>query len=213
MQPYQLSVTELLNSMREKQLSPLELMRSYQQRIRDVNPSVNAFAFQFPEQALAQAKAAEQLYQRGDYQPLSGLAAAIKDETYIKGQITTNGSYCLADAVATTTDPVPQALMDNGAIVHGRTTTPECSTAAVTWSDIWGVSRNPWNTAITCGVHQAGRQSRWPRAWQVLPMAPILADRCVFLRLFVVCLVTNHPMARSLRLRLLISIPIAITVC
>jgi Asp-tRNA(Asn)/Glu-tRNA(Gln) amidotransferase A subunit family amidase len=155
-QPYQLSVTELLNSMREKQLSPLELMHSYQQRIREVNPSVNAFAFQFPEQALTQARAAEQLYQRGDYLPLSGLAAAIKDETYIKGQITTNGSYCLADAVATTTDPVPQALMDNGAIVHGRTTTPECSTAAVTWSDIWGVSRNPWNTSITCGGSSGG---------------------------------------------------------
>ncbi|WP_088330063.1 amidase [Lacimicrobium sp. SS2-24] len=156
MQPYQLSVIELLNRMRDKKLSPSELMQSYHQRIKQVNPAVNAFAFQFPEQALEQAKQADALYQQGQYQPLSGLAVAIKDETYIQGQITTNGSHCLANAVATSTDPVPQALMRHGAIVHGRTTTPECSTAAVTWSDIWGISRNPWNTDITCGGSSGG---------------------------------------------------------
>ncbi|GAB3020579.1 amidase [Bowmanella dokdonensis] len=156
MQPYQLSATQLLEMMRQRELSPVELMQSYQQRINQVNDKVNAFAFEFPQQALAAARQAEQDYISGHARRLSGLAVAIKDETYIAGQITTNGSLCLKDAVAQSTDPAPAALMAEGAIVHGRTTTPECSTAAVTWSRIWGVSRNPWNLALTCGGSSGG---------------------------------------------------------
>jgi Asp-tRNA(Asn)/Glu-tRNA(Gln) amidotransferase A subunit family amidase len=88
--------------------------------------------------------------------PLDGLAVAIKDESYIANQVTTNGSLLLQHNRVTTTDPVPQRLLDQGAYIHARTTTPEFSTAGVTWSRLWGVTRNPWNTAITCGGSSGG---------------------------------------------------------
>ncbi|MBU1310936.1 MAG: amidase [Gammaproteobacteria bacterium] len=156
MSPLYLPLTEQLRQFNSGQLSPVTLMQQSLQRIARHNPALNAFNFVFADTALAQAEQAAMAYQQGSAGPLSGLPLAIKDETYIKGQITTNGSRCLADFVAKETDPAAQRLLDAGAIVLGRTTTPEFSTSAVTWSDLWGVSRNPWNADITCGGSSGG---------------------------------------------------------
>ncbi|MDP4537835.1 amidase [Alkalimonas collagenimarina] len=151
-----LAVTETLKRFRDHSLSPVELMQAYQQRITALDPTLNAFTSQFTDDAMLQANQAQQSWLLNDAKPLSGLAVAIKDETFIEGQITTNGSRLLTEAMATTTDPVPARLLQAGAIVHGRTTTPEFSTAGVTWSELWGVSRNPWNPAISCGGSSGG---------------------------------------------------------
>ncbi|SNY56625.1 Asp-tRNAAsn/Glu-tRNAGln amidotransferase A subunit [Arsukibacterium tuosuense] len=156
MSPIYLPLTEQLRQFASGQLSPLTLMQQSLQRVERHNPALNAFNFLFADTALAQAEQAGQAYQQGTAGKLCGLPLAIKDETYIKGQITTNGSRCLADFVAKDTDPPAQRLLDAGAIILGRTTTPEFSTSAVTWSDLWGVSRNPWNPAITCGGSSGG---------------------------------------------------------
>ncbi|WP_162558442.1 amidase [Saliniradius amylolyticus] len=151
-----LSATELVELYRRKEASPVEVMTDYIQQYNKVNPSLNAFSFTFFEQALAKASKAEQAYASGQAGALEGLAIAIKDETYIEGQETTNGSRLLQGDVATSTDPVAERLIAAGGIVHGRTTTPEFSTAAVTWSDLWGVSRSPWNPEVTCGGSSGG---------------------------------------------------------
>ncbi|MCC5827711.1 amidase [Alkalimonas sp.] len=151
-----LAVTEILQQFRQGSLTPVELMHAYQQRIRQLDPKLNAFTSQFQQDALSKAEKATARWPQSQARPLEGLAVAIKDETYIEGQITTNGSRLLTEAMATSTDPVPARLLQAGAIVHGRTTTPEFSTAGVTWSELWGVSRNPWNPAISCGGSSGG---------------------------------------------------------
>lgn len=150
------SATELLTAFRLGNLSPVEVLEAQIARREAVNGEVNAIAFTFDEQALAAARKAEQAYARGHARALEGLTCAIKDETYIAGQVTTNGSLLLRDAVATATDPVPERLLAAGAIVHQRTCTPEFSVASYTWSRLWGVTRNPWNSQYTPGGSTGG---------------------------------------------------------
>ena len=125
-------------------------------RAEEVEPTVNAFTDTFFEEALAAADAAADAYATGTNRPLEGLALAVKDEVHIEGQRVTEGSLLFADQVATGTDPFAQRLIDAGAIVHARTTTPEFSMAAVTWSLLHGVTRNPWNPDLTCGGSSGG---------------------------------------------------------
>lgn len=151
-----LSATALLESFRSLQLKPSDVVASYKEQYEHVNGQVNAFSFTFFEEAQAQAKLADEAYQNEHFSALTGLAIAIKDETYIEGQITTNGSELLKDAVAQSTDPVARRLLQHGSIIHGRTCTPEFSVSSTTWSKLHGVSRNPWNTDITCGGSSGG---------------------------------------------------------
>ncbi|AFU98732.1 amidase [Simiduia agarivorans] len=151
-----LSAHEALRQFADRSLSPVELMQALIARADEVEPAINASAFRFYEQALEQAKAAERAWAEGRARPLEGLAIAIKDETYIEGQVTTNGSRLMQDNVADVTDPVPERLLAAGGIVHARSTAPEFSSAGFTWSDLWGVTRNPWNTAITVGGSSGG---------------------------------------------------------
>ena len=148
--------SELLGAFRRGELSPLEVLDAQIARREAVNGELNALAFTFDEEARAAAREAERAYARGTARPLEGLTCAIKDESFIAGQVTTNGSLLLREAVATTTDPVPQRLLAAGAIVHQRTCTPEFSVASYTWSRLWGVTRNPWNPQYTPGGSTGG---------------------------------------------------------
>ena len=147
---------ELLTAFRNCELSPVEVLEAQIARREAVNDEVNALAFTFDDEALAAAKVAEHAYAHGRARPLEGLSCAIKDETYIEGQVTTNGSLLLRDAIATSTDPAAERLIAAGAIIHQRTCTPEFSVAAYTWSRLWGVTRNPWATAFTPGGSTGG---------------------------------------------------------
>ncbi|WP_221932903.1 amidase [Thalassotalea sp. PS06] len=150
------SATQLLSMFRDKTLSPVEVLTSYQQQIAKVNHKVNAFTSTDFDDAEKNAKQAEDTYANGLWAPLSGLQLAIKDETYILGQPMTNGSVLLKDNISTTTDPAAERLLAANASIIGRTTTPEFSASSVTWSHLWGVSRNPWNLDITCGGSSGG---------------------------------------------------------
>src|SRR4029077_14898556 len=117
-----------------------------------------AFAEKRYEEALEQARAAEARYAVGGQPPrdLEGLPVAVKEEAPIKGQKNTFGCLPLRDAVADHTAVFVQRILDSGGIVHARTTTPEFSCAPVTWSKLWGVTRNPWNTAFSPGGSSGG---------------------------------------------------------
>ncbi len=151
-----LSLTDVLRAFRQKSLSPVALWSAQRRQMERWQPHVNALTARFDDATQHAVDAAEHAYARGEARALEGVAVAIKDESYVAGQITTNGSLCLRDHVATSTDPVPQRLLDHGAIIAARTTTPEFSAAGFTWSRLWGVSRNPWNPAITCGGSSGG---------------------------------------------------------
>ena len=151
-----LSAVDAVGLFRRGVLSPRELMEAVIARADEVEPVVNAFTDTFFDEALQAAGVAADAYARGTNRPLEGLALAVKDEVHVEGQRATEGSLLFADQVATGTDPFAQRLIDAGAIVHARTTTPEFSMAAVTWSHLHGVTRNPWNPDLTCGGSSGG---------------------------------------------------------
>jgi Asp-tRNA(Asn)/Glu-tRNA(Gln) amidotransferase A subunit family amidase len=154
-----LPAAEALRLFRARELSPVELISAVIERAEAVEPVINAFAETFYEQALDQARAAEARYAgRGDGPPrsLDGLPVAVKEEAEIAGQHNTLGSLPLRDVVAEETAAFVQRIIDAGGIVHARTTTPEFSCAPVTWSRLWGVTRNPWHTGYSPGGSSGG---------------------------------------------------------
>jgi aspartyl-tRNA(Asn)/glutamyl-tRNA(Gln) amidotransferase subunit A len=152
-----LSATEALRQFRARNLSPVELMQAVIDRAGKVEPAINAFADTHYEEAIAQARAAEARYRPGgDPRPLEGLPVAVKEEAPIKGHKNTLASIPLRDVIADHTAVFVQRIIDAGGIVHARSTTPEFSCAPVTWSKLFGVTRNPWNTAFSPGGSSGG---------------------------------------------------------
>jgi len=151
-----LSATEAIARFEARTLSPVDLLRAVIDRAEKIEPTINAFTETFFEQALGQAQEAEDRYARGEARALEGLPLAVKDEAAIEGQRTTHGSLLMQDHVDTSTSPSVERLLDAGAIVHARTTCPEFACTTVTHSRLWGVSRNPWNTAFTPGGSSGG---------------------------------------------------------
>ncbi len=152
-----LSATDALAKFRSKELSPVELLQAVIARAEAVEPAINAFAEPRFDEALKAASAAEARYAAGEPAgPLDGLPVAVKEEAPIAGHRNTLGSVPLRDVVATETAAFVQRIIDAGGIVHARTTTPEFSSAPVTWTKLWGVTRNPWNTAFSPGGSSGG---------------------------------------------------------
>ena len=152
-----LSATDALAKFRSKELSPVELLQAVIARAEVVEPAINAFAESRFDEAMEAAKAAEARYADGvPLGPLDGLPVAVKEEAPIAGQRNTLGSVPLKDNVATETAAFVTRILGAGAIVHARTATPEFSSAPVTWTKLWGVTRNPWNTAFSPGGSSGG---------------------------------------------------------
>ena len=120
------------------------------------NPHINAFTECYFDNALAQAKAAEARYQNGTQRPLEGIPLAVKDEFRLQGTKRTSSSLVYQDRVDDETDVIIQRLLDAGAIVHAKTTTPEFCLLGSCHSRLWGVTRNPWNLDITPGGSSGG---------------------------------------------------------
>jgi amidase len=151
-----LSANEALERFRSKTLSPVELMEAVIARAEEVEPKVNAFTFKYYDEAMEAAKEAEAKYSRGEARPLEGIPTAIKDESEIAGLPTSNASFLMEGYVPETTSFTVERLLEAGIIVHARTATPEFSIAGVTWSEMWGVTRNPWSLEYTPGGSSGG---------------------------------------------------------
>ena len=153
-----LSATDARRMFRDRKLSPVELLQALIEQAEKVEPSVNAFAERRFDEALEKARAAESAYMKKDATPraLEGIPVAVKEEAPIKGQKNTLGSLALKDYVADHTAVFVDRILDAGGIVHARTTTPEFSCTAVTWTKLWGVTRNPWNLDFAPGGSSGG---------------------------------------------------------
>ena len=153
-----LNAAEALDLFKRRQLSPVELMQALIDRAAITEPGINALCAQFPDEALAKAKKAEDRYMQsnGRLRPLEGLPLAVKDDTPVKGRRTTMGSLICKDQIDEQTNPSVERLLRAGAILHARTTCPEFCWAWVCYSRIHGVTRNPWNTEITPGGSSGG---------------------------------------------------------
>ncbi len=153
-----LPATRQLELFRRKALSPLEVLQAQIARAEAVEPALNAFTDSFFDQAIGEARRAEQLYatRPDEARPLEGLSLAVKDEMPVKGQRNTQGSLIYKDDIAVEDHPLVERLRDAGAIFHARTTTPEFSCAWVTTSRLHGTTGTPWNLDYTCSGSSGG---------------------------------------------------------
>ncbi len=149
--------TEALRRFKAKTLSPVELMSATIKRVEATRKKVNAFTYTHFDEAMDLARKAEAKYAKGARTgALEGLPIGIKDESYIKGKPTSGGSLIMKDYVGSHTSPMNERILKAGGIVHARTATPEFSCAGYTWSRLWGVTHNPWNTKLTPGGSSGG---------------------------------------------------------
>ena len=151
-----LSATDALANFASGELSPVALMQAIIDRANAVKPKVNAFSHTFYDEAMEQARSAEQRYREGTARSLEGLPLAVKDSIHHKDKPFALGSLLLKDNVATSTEPWLQRLLDAGAIVHAKTTTPEFLFNGTTYSRLNGVTRNPWNLDFSAGASSGG---------------------------------------------------------
>lgn len=153
-----LSAAEVLSAFRSRELSPVEVLDAINTRADAVEPTVNALLERNHEDYRAAAEVAASRYAgKGDPpRALEGLPVVLKEEQPIAGRSIRFGSMLTEGWVAEETHPVPERMLTAGAIVHARTTTPEFSCAAFTHSDLWGVTRNPWNPQFGPGGSSGG---------------------------------------------------------
>ena len=153
-----LPATVLQRLYRSRKISPLEVMQAVLARIDAVNPRVNAYVTLVRESALAEAKKATAALGRrsASLGPLHGVPVSIKDLTPTKGIRTTWGSKIFEHHVPEVDALYVERLKRAGAVVVGKTNTPEFGAGGNTFNAVFGVTRNPWNTALTCGGSSGG---------------------------------------------------------
>ena len=153
-----LPATEVMKRFRDHTLSPVEYLDALIARHREVEPAINATTYSFHEQALEQARKAETKFMRtgASIRRLEGLPVMIKDLHAIKGRITSQSCRIFADHRDTFTLPTVERLLRAGAILFARSTSSELGIATVCHSTQWGITRNPWNLAMSPGGSSGG---------------------------------------------------------
>lgn len=150
---------ELRTAIRQRLISPVEALDAVLERIDRHNPTLNAFVTLLPERARQQAKAAERAVmttpvdELGD---LHGIPTLVKDLTPTDGIRTTYGSAAFADNIATTSSVAFERIDRAGAVLVGKTTTPDFGELGVTESTLTGTTGNPWNPGRTAGGSSGG---------------------------------------------------------
>ncbi|MGE5848748.1 MAG: amidase [Candidatus Methylomirabilota bacterium] len=152
-----LSATELAVAIRERKISPVDAVDAVLDRIERLNPGLNAYCTVTADAARREAKAAEAAVMRGERLGLlHGVPVSVKDLVITCGVRTTFGSHIYEANVPDEAAPLVERLRAAGAIVVGKTTTPEFGWKGVTDSPLFGISRNPWNLDRTPGGSSGG---------------------------------------------------------
>ena len=147
----------LARLIRDKQVSPVAVVEAVLARIEALQPTVNAFITVTAEEARTAARRAEAAVMAGEHLgPLHGVPFSVKDLLPTRGVRTTMGSLIFADQVPAE-DAVPvRRLREAGAILVGKTTTPEFGHKPLTDSPLFGTTRNPWDLSRTAGGSSGG---------------------------------------------------------
>src|SRR3954462_5058479 len=147
---------EQAEAVRAGEVSSRELVEESLHAIHDLNDEINAFVTTVAERALTEADAR----QPGDARPLAGVPIAVKDLIAMtEGIRTTQGMEAMGDWVPATDSATVRKLRAAGAIVIGKTNTPELGILPVTEPDRFGPTRNPWDTSRTPGGSPGSRAS------------------------------------------------------
>jgi len=164
------SAVELRQMISDRDISPLDLLASCRERIEQVNGAVNAIVADCFERAEAEAKAAEKaVVDGGTLGSLHGLPIGIKDLVLTEGVLTTFGSPQFETFVPETDERQVQAVRTEGAIVVGKTNTPEFGAGANTVNPVYGATGNPFDPTKTCAGSSGG--SAVALATGMLPLA------------------------------------------
>lgn len=141
---------EVVALLRRKEVSTSDLLDASFARIKAVGPAINATVAPCPDRAYAAAKAL------GADTMLGGLPLGIKDLTSVQGVRTTFGTRAMADYVPDSSDPLVERIEARGGIVVGKTNTPELGAGGNTFNDVYGPTRNPWDTRLNAGGSSGG---------------------------------------------------------
>lgn len=149
------TATEIVQLLKSNEVSPLDLIDALEQRISDVNPSVNAVPTLCLDRARTHAKSLmnQPVEDRG---VLAGMPVAIKDLEAVKGVRTTLGSTLYSDFIPAASDCMVEQIEKNGGIIYAKTNTPEFGAGANTFNEVFGRTANPWNTSKSCAGSSGG---------------------------------------------------------
>lgn len=148
-----LSAHEVVQLLRRREVSASELLQASQARVEAVEPAINAMPTCCFERAEACAKS---LRDGAGASWLAGLPIGIKDLSAVAGVRTTYGTLGMADHVPQDSDPLVVHLEQRGALVVGKTNTPEFGAGANTFNAVFGMTRNPWDTRMNAGGSSGG---------------------------------------------------------
>ena len=152
------SAIDALKLFKSRKLSPVEMLQTLIDRSQKLNGKINCLADCYFDEALNKAKAVEQNFMKRSFKPraLEGLPLLVKDAQRVKDKRTTHGSLIFENNIDDHSDPMIERLEKAGAIIFGRSTTPEFCLSGVTHSKMWGISRNPWNLDYGPGGSSGG---------------------------------------------------------
>jgi aspartyl-tRNA(Asn)/glutamyl-tRNA(Gln) amidotransferase subunit A len=152
-----LSAQDMARGVRERTLSPVELVRAALEAIERTEPRLNAWCELLADHALAQAAEREAEALRGRLRgPWHGVPIGVKDLFLTAGVPTRRGSLLHAHAVPAENSPVVERMLRAGAVMVGKNTTPESGWKAASNSPLYGVTRNPWDTRLSAGGSSSG---------------------------------------------------------
>ena len=151
MELIRLSARSVRDLLKERQVSPLELLDALEHRISEVDSAVNALPTLCFERARQRAR-------EGDLSglPLAGIPVAIKDLLPVSGVRTTFGSMAYRDHIPEASDLLVERIEAAGGLVYAKSNTPEFGAGANTFNDVFGFTRNPWNTALSAAGSSGG---------------------------------------------------------
>jgi aspartyl-tRNA(Asn)/glutamyl-tRNA(Gln) amidotransferase subunit A len=151
-----LSIRQLNQALDTKKISSVELTEYFLQRIQKFDQKLNCFITVCPEQALAQAKQADQRRQQGNHTLLTGIPLAQKDIFCTKGQLTTCGSKMLSQFTAPYDATIVSKTQDAGAVMLGKLNMDEFAMGSTTANSFYGKTFNPWNVERVPGGSSGG---------------------------------------------------------
>ena len=151
------SALETAAAIRSGAISSIEVIEAHIERMRAVNPKLNAVVVDLSEEALKAAKASDKARAKGtELGPLHGVPITVKENVDYDGRPNPNGVAAQMNIVAPSDAPVVRNLKNAGAIVIGLTNTPEFSFRGFTDNPLHGLTLNPWDPDITCGGSSGG---------------------------------------------------------
>jgi aspartyl-tRNA(Asn)/glutamyl-tRNA(Gln) amidotransferase subunit A len=156
MEIFDLTIHELHQKLKSKELSSVEATRAMLARIEAVDEKVNAYITVTPEQALAEAEAADRRIAAGNIAPLTGIPIGLKDIFVTKGIRTTCGSKILENFTPPYDGTAVAKLKEQGAVIVGKLNQDEFAMGSSSESSYFGPTRNPWNLDCTPGGSSGG---------------------------------------------------------